>query len=737
MRAQPSSFARIRRNLPAQYLWPVLLLLGTCFGCIFAIMFSTADAQDRLQVQREEQVLQIALKSANELIVHDLQDYARWDDAVRNISWRLDPEWMMDNVIAYLGITQNYTRIFVVDGQNHTVYMFGEGRPGRGDALAELGDDFRAALNHVRKLPIENGPILSGFTRKGDTLYIYSVAAVVPLTRKVELPPGPTKLLVIARRVDAAFLARIAHDQGLAPLTLRLGRPGPGELAASLDGHGGRVHAWLSWAPRRPGTDVRRDVLPSFVAVLLMALVAAGLILRRGGRTIEALRDSEARARHHANHDPLTGLPNRRALVTRIHEAMAAGERPALLFMDLDGFKDANDVYGHAAGDLLLFVAARRIEAAAAPALVARAGGDEFAVLIADPGERDVAAIANAILAAFQRPFAIGAYSVTAGVSIGSAEDRGGDRGAADALAAIAAPEAGGDELMRRADVAMYAAKADGKNCWRAYDDKMDGGHVLRMRMEGDLRAAVAAGDIRVLFQPVVRAATGAIVAVEALARWSHPTHGEVPPDVFIPLAEMSGLISALGRHVLVRACTEAKDLGLCVAVNLSPAQFWDRKLAQDVRSALADTGFPANRLELEITESFLLRRPEAAAAVIDELRALGICIALDDFGTGFASIGYLRQLSFDRLKIDKDFISPLGTDPRAADLVAAIVALARSLGLEITAEGVETEAQANLAWLAGCTRLQGWLYGRPMSAAQVRDLCDAAAWVPAVARVG
>jgi len=419
--------------------------------------------------------------------------------------------------------------------------------------------------------------------------------------------------------------------------------------------------------------------------------------------------------------------------VTRIHSAMAAGERPALLFMDLDGFKDANDVYGHAAGDLLLFVAARRIEAAAAPALVARAGGDEFAVLIADPGKHDVAAIANAILAAFLRPFAIGAYSVTAGISIGSAEDRG----AADALGAGATAEVSGDELMRRADVAMYAAKADGKNCWRAYDDRMDCGHALRMRMEADLRAAVAAGDIRVLFQPVVRAATGKIVAVEALARWSHPTHGEVPPDVFIPLAEMSGLISALGRHVLVRACTEAKDLGLCVAVNLSPAQFWDRNLAQDVRDALAETGFPADRLELEITESFLLRRPEAAAAVIDELRALGICIALDDFGTGFASIGYLRQLRFDRLKIDKEFIGPLGTDPRAADLVAAIVALARSLGLEITAEGVETEAQSSIAGMAGCTRLQGWLYGRPMSAAQVRDLCDAAARVPALARAG
>src|SRR5688500_9457710 len=178
----------------------------------------------------------------------------------------------------------------------------------------------------------------------------------------------------------------------------------------------------------------------------------------------------------------------------------------------------------------------------------------------------------------------------------------------------------------------------------------MDHGHDLRVRMEADLRGALEAGEIKVLFQPIVEAATGRIVSVEALSRWSHPVHGEVPPDTFIPLAEMSGLISAIGKHVLRLACLEAKPLDVSVAVNLSPAQFWDRRRAEEVRAVLQETGFPAHRLELEITESYLFRRPDAAAAVIDDLRSLGICIALDDFGTGFASVGYLRQLSFDRL---------------------------------------------------------------------------------------
>jgi len=714
------SLSHLRRHVPAQYFWPVLLLLGTCFGCILVLLYATTHSQDALQAERERQGLESALKASSDMVLRDLEDYAKWDDAVRHIAYGFKPGWMADNITAYLAGAQGYDHIFALDGADRTIYAFSDGKLTEGDARALLGRDFQAALRDVRAMPVDGKPILSGFTRANGRLLVFSVGAVVPLAGKIRLPSGPTHALVIARWVDDAYLQKIERDEHLAPLSLSDRRPQGALPSVAMRTHDGQPIAWLNWAPSRPGSKLRQDVLPTFLAVAALALVAAGLILRRGGRTIEALRQSEARAQYHANHDPLTGLPNRRALIAHIRDAIATKQHAALLYMDLDGFKDANDIYGHAAGDGLLHDAARRIEAAAPGALVARAGGDEFAVLFVDaPDSTDADAAADRILDAFRQPFPIGAYSVKVGVSLGSA------RHDADS------PD-GEDELMRRADVAMYAAKADGKNCCRNYHPRMDHGHDLRLRMEADLRSSLEAGDIRILFQPIVDAATGALVSVEALSRWTHPVHGDVPPDIFIPLAEMSGLISAIGRHVLTRACIETRDLDLSVAVNLSPAQFWDRNLAQDVREVLAETGFPADRLELEITESYLLRRPDAAAAVIDDLRRLGIRIALDDFGTGFASIGYLRQLSFDRLKIDREFIHPLSTDPKAAELVSAIVALARALRLEITAEGVETEAQADIARLTGCTRLQGWLFGQPMTTAQLRDVClEAREWKP------
>lgn len=707
------SIQQLRRHVPAQYFWPVLLLLIACFGCILLLLYRTTDTQNELQAQQERVGVKAALALAAATVRRDLGDYANWDEAVRHVTLGPDPGWITDNVATYLGTNQGYDHIFALDGRDRTVYAFHDRRQVKADALRMLGPQFGEALAAVRRMPAGSAPIASGYSRAGDTVMLYGVAGIVPLAGKVALPRGPTHLLVIARPVDAAFVDTIARDEKLRSLKLVRDRPDGDVATVAVKARDGTVLGWLRWVPARPGADLRRAVFPTFLSVAALALIMAVFIVGHGARTIEALRQSEGRAQHHANHDTLTGLPNRRALVAQIRQALAAGGAVSLLYMDLDGFKDANDVYGHVAGDALLRDAAERIRRSVDAGLVARAGGDEFAVLFADPAPGEVERAADAVVAAFDRLFGVGAYRIKMGISIGCAAYGAGTG---------RAPDAGEDELMRRADVAMYAAKADGKNCWRAYAASMDRGHDLRMRMEGDLRAALEAGDIRVLFQPIVDAHSGAIVSVEALSRWTHPVHGEVPPDIFIPLAEMSGQINAVGRHVLSVACVAAKPFDISVAVNLSPAQFWDRRLAEEVRAVLAETGFPADRLELEITENYLLRRPDAAAAVIDDLRALGIRIALDDFGTGFASIGYLRQLSFDRLKIDREFIRPLADDPEAAALVSAVVALARALRLEITAEGVETEAQAAIARVAGCTRLQGWLYGQAMDASALHD---------------
>lgn len=700
----------LRRLAPTRYLWPVLLLLSSCFGCLFALFFIVTEAQDRLQQNQEARGIESGFQQAAELVRHDLQDYAKWDDAVRHIVHNFERSWIDDNVTAYLGRTQGYSAVIVLGADDRTLYNFGDGRRLSIGAQALLGSAFGDAIGKVRRMPRDGNPVLSGYSSANGKVYAFAVAAIVPLTNKVQLSPAPTKLLVIASRVDDKFLAKVAAQNNLPRLSLSLAgtEAGPQTGAIALRDHNRSVLGQVQWEPGQPGRILRQEMIPGSLLIIMLALVASGFILREGGRAITALEESKERAHHQATHDSLTGVANRRALVDYIRRAIAGGEQVTLLYMDLDGFKDANDIYGHAAGDQLLRQAAIRITGVmrGTDTLMARSGGDEFALALHDVTETVAQHIAERIQAAFQEPFILGDYKITIGVSIG--------------IVVSDAANCDDDELMRRADIAMYTAKAEGKNCWRRYTSGMDQDHDLRKLMENDLRSAVERGEIEDAYQPIVHAVSGRTVSVEALARWSHPIHGDVSPDVFIPLAEMSGLIGALGKGVLSRACETARNWNISLAVNLSPAQFWDRNIVQEISGILNQTGFPPEQLELEITESYLLRRPDAAAAVIAQLRALGIRIALDDFGTGFASIGYLRRLSFDRIKIDRGFIAAIGSNPNAAELVAAIVALGRTLQLGVTAEGVETQEQAEVVKIAGCDRIQGWLFGRPMKSAAI-----------------
>lgn len=701
------SAGRVAKYLPAQYAIPVVALLVTCFGSILVLLLVTTAAQDRMQVERERQALETALATAEGMTQHDLQDYAKWDDAVRHIAQGFSTDWVDDNVTAYLGGTQGYPHIFALDGQDHTLFSYRSRAGARDDARAILGKDFAQSLSHVRAMPRPDGPIATGFSRTGDRLFVYATAAIVPLTNKVSISNAPTHLLVIARQVDEEFLGKVTGDLPLQKVQLvRSTIPPQGEFVV-LRGHEGRAIGYVGWTPHTPGSDVRRELLPAILAISLLALAAAALILRRGSQTVTALIASEGRARYNSEHDPLTGLANRRALATEISSRLDAGEELTLLYMDLDGFKDANDVYGHVAGDMLLRQAAERIASVSRSIMIARTGGDEFAVLLAAAPTLCAPAACEAILGSFQAPFTIGANQVSMNLSIGHADSS-------------QLEERQPDELVRRADVAMYIAKSEGKGCWRRYESCMDDGHRLRMLMERDLQESIAKGEINVLFQPIVDSSSKRIVAVEALARWTHPHHGQVPPDVFIPIAEISGLISDLGRHVLHRACTAALAYDVELSVNLSPVQFWDRNLVATIADTLRETGFPPSSLELEITENYLLHRPEAAAAIIDNLRDLGVKIALDDFGAGFASIGYLQQLKLDRMKIDRAFIAPLTLNPSAREMLVSIVGLARAFRLDVTAEGIETEGQAVLASVAGCHRMQGWLYGKPADLADL-----------------
>ncbi|WP_375403104.1 EAL domain-containing protein [uncultured Sphingomonas sp.] len=439
------------------------------------------------------------------------------------------------------------------------------------------------------------------------------------------------------------------------------------------------------------------------------------------GSDLTEKRRSEAEITRLALSDGLTGLANRERMRVALEGTLATtggGYRAnGLLLVDLDRFKAVNDTLGHQTGDTLLQQVAQRLTRCIGDAgLVGRLGGDEFQVLLCGEGGRDrLADLAREAIASVSQPYFIGGSSITIGCSIGVA----------------VAPEDGSDAdtLVRNADLALYAAKADGRGVHRFYRPEMLAGAQTRKRMEDDLRLALKSDQLHVAYQPVVSTATTRIVGFEALVRWDHPLRGAVPPSEFIPVAEECGMIEAIGEWVLRSAVRDAAAWSpeIRLAVNVSPIQFANPALPMIVAGALAASGVAADRLELEITESVFLTDSAASDRMFAALKGLGVRLALDDFGTGYSSLGYLRSAPFDKIKIDQSFVRGAAIEgSRNAAIIGAIVTLATALGMETTAEGVEVQDEIELVQRLGCSHIQGYVYGRPMRQGAVLDLVAA-----------
>ncbi len=428
---------------------------------------------------------------------------------------------------------------------------------------------------------------------------------------------------------------------------------------------------------------------------------------------VSALREMEERNRYLAFHDPLTGLPNRALLARRIDRALSGRHHGcALLYIDLDRFKEVNDAHGHPAGDeLIREFAARLSHIVRSSDTVARLGGDEFAVLLSDTSkDPDAAEISRRVLVASARAFRLSDAQVSVGASIGVV------------LTGMEPVES--VELQRRADLALYQAKNDGRGCFRIFTHSLDDRASHRREMLNDLRDALTSEGLDVYYQPLVDVESGVVKAFEALARWNHPVRGTVPPNDFIPIAEASGLILELGEWVLARACKTAAswDPKIGLSVNVSPIQFATGELDKVVERVLAESGFDPERLELEITEGVLTQDPEAALNLLDKIRAMGVQIVLDDFGTGYSSLQYFRQFPFDKIKIDRSFTVEMVTSRRALAIVQAVISLAHGLDLLVVAEGVETEDELALLKQLGCAQAQGYFLGRPMPGSDVSE---------------
>jgi diguanylate cyclase (GGDEF)-like protein/PAS domain S-box-containing protein len=432
---------------------------------------------------------------------------------------------------------------------------------------------------------------------------------------------------------------------------------------------------------------------------------------------ITARKRAEARIAFMAHHDALTSLPNRVLLRLRMEEMLAdlrrSGPGFAVICIDLDNFKWVNDTLGHSLGDTLLQVVAARLRRELPDGdTVARLGGDEFAILQSNVEKpEEVSDLLARLLGVFAQPFDLDGHTVTVGTSIGVA----------------LAPGDGSDpdRLLKNADMALYRAKAEGKAAFRFFEPDMDARVQARRRLETDMRTALQAGTFQVHYQPLVSLETGEVRALEALMRWPHPERGMIPPSDFIPVAEETGLIAQLGLFVLRRACADAAlwPDGVKVAVNLSPVQFKSGTLFQSVRDALGDAGLNPTRLELEITETLLLDKSEHVTATLHALRALGVHISMDDFGTGYSSLSYLRSFPFDKIKIDRSFVHDIGANTDSQAIVRAIVSLGDSLGIKITAEGIETESDLAYLKAEGCTEGQGFLFSKALPQIEILAL--------------
>ncbi len=538
---------------------------------------------------------------------------------------------------------------------------------------------------------------------------------IVANLRKRSTSPGAVGL-VASRILDADGVLRLGQRLSVQNLriTADTGIVATNEIAVPI-ANSNQI-AKLSWTSERPGDPILDRLFPIAIFSTLAISIFAWLSYAHVTRVTANMLRSEETAQHLAGHDTLSGLPNRLRFTEHLTALLSRVEREdtglAVLFIDLDKFKEVNDTHGHAAGDMVIVGCAERMAAQLrANDVLARFGGDEFAII--QTGVRtplDAEILACRIIDAIRPAFQIGEAEAYVGASIGIA----------------LAPQNGTDasELMRLADIAMYRAKNGGRNRACFFEQRMDDTLRIRKVVEDDLRHAIDRNELELHYQPQVSADGSKIIGMEALVRWRHPVYGLIPPIEFIGIAEERGLIVQLGEWVIRRACMDAANWGnITIACNVSAIQFRQTDFVQSVAKALEDTRFDPMRLELELTESVVVADADQAENSIMELRSMGVKLALDDFGTGYSSLIYLRRFAFDKIKLDKSFLDSLEDTGESAILVHSVVHLGRALGLTVTAEGVETAEQQRFLQAVGCHLLQGYLFSRPVEAHKIDEM--------------
>jgi diguanylate cyclase (GGDEF)-like protein len=724
-RDKPAGWDRTRLGVVV----PLCVVVAVAIVCIIVAALTSANRADEVALENEKHLLTRAIANHGEWALRRLRNVIAADESIRGIDLEGPPDLAHSRLVRWLEPMRDHDLIWVIGSSDQLIY----GQMGRhhSDSYAPKSSFalLKPAIEYLRGRAVLPDRVVrligrrpDGLAGVPDTVLLQmflgrlSVVTAAPIAAaNSHVVDAPTPMVMTVRFLEDTLLANIGDQLSLANLRMVSARvvPQGDHVFDIIDARGDPI-VRFAWTPKRPGAEILTSVFPFLGIALAGFALLAGLVLRFMRRTAETIVAGENRLRYLALHDPLCGLPNRNYFSERLEAIIAevkhGGPPSAVLYIDLDHFKDVNDTLGHPVGDELIRNVTRRLSGTLrGDDLVARLGGDEFAVITSVSADHArLLDIADRIIGTLSAPFAVDGHTIVIGASIGIAIiDSHSKSGAAD--------------VMRYADMALYRAKNEGRNRACVYDAAMDADLSNRKLIERELREAIETNLLEVLYQPIVNGSGETVVGVEALARWPHPTRGLISPAEFIPIAEHSGLIIELGAYVLRRACTDGRAWpGLTVAVNVSPLQFRQIDFFAMVERVLKETGFDPARLELELTESTLIGNVESAEAAMNRLKSLGVRLALDDFGTGYSSLQYLRRFPFDKLKIDRSFVLSIEKTAEAAAIVHAVVSLGRGLGMKVTAEGVETADQHLFLRAAGVHFMQGYRFGKPMAASDI-----------------
>jgi len=713
------------------------------FGLLLVVIVGYAGwSANRAAVLRERQLVENALDQSVSRVLDQQKAIAWWDDAVVNAQRRpLNVEWLETNIGVYFNETYGHDEVFVVDAHNQPIYanvaghlsnpsqawarhravldpIVAEARSGEDGALRQRDTAFGESQGNYRALLGASFGRWAGHIMSVDgEPAVVAAISIVP-NIDASLMHGEPHLLVSVVKIDSTFMSDVGRSLLMPDLTnARVESRRSGVMSEPFMADDGTPVGYLTWSPRQPGQSLLLFILPLVALGVIGAGVLTWVMIMRLKNASGELADREALSRHQAMHDALSGLPNRQHFVDRLQECLDGivqsrnNAGVVVAYIDVDRFKDINDTMGHAAGDALIMAVAKRLRSTIAPDdFLARFGGDEFAVLRRGTDPSAGQALADRLRDAFDEHFDVYGQHIrmTASIGLAQAPDHG------------ASPE----ELMRAADIALYQGKNQGRDRAMLFCAEMAAEVEQRREVELDLQAAITNGSLELHYQPIMSGNGDRVSGLEALLRWKHPTKGNISPAIFVPIAEEAGLMAALGAFVLDRAIADSRRWpDLEVAINLSPVQFRHVDLPEMLEALIAKHAVDPTRIVLEVTEGVLLESTERNRETLDAVRGLGFRIALDDFGTGYSSLRYLCDFRFDKIKIDRAFVTGVEERKRAMTIIQSVVTLGRGLGMDIVAEGVETEPEVSAMRLMGVTQLQGFFFSAAVPADQVADL--------------